>query len=521
MIKFYFVGALTIKTYAYSSRSWELIQKFEVINYLDIFGSKIEVSLKSGRIFKITSVIKPNTLFDKNYLISDYSRFLINDIKYLDLPYLNINNNLKFLNNYSLIFNINMLAISWGLALIIIISKYINNIFLFQKRNVILTEVAGIGDVFNNYFINYYTSLLTNNNNIDDLLINESFQDLFFNLNNVNSLCLININLRYQNPLLLLKFQQFNLLNKFKIYYFGFKNFISSFDFNTLECIFLGNQVKDYYNLLIGKSRSLVIYFNINENINKILILCNKINKDYIKNKNFTFYTIFDDLNYKTNSNLYDLNNNKITFIINNNIHQLTKITSNFDFLVTPSKNINLECKLILPSINIFECQNFYYAINGKYIYSLNIPKIQKFSLSIREVLFCIFRLLFSILDLNIKYLNYLKLLNYIIIPKFNYLNFINIIINTKLMVFFKNINIVSTKININLYYAFHYYYCPEDYTFNTHSFAKNIIYKKFKAFEFFKSSNNNIFLDLDISTALVLVIKNLILLHKNFISII
>jgi hypothetical protein len=522
MIKFYTVGALTTKVHAYNSRSWEFIQKFEVVNYLDIFGSKLEIILKSKKIFKVTSVIKSNTLFNKNYLISDYSRFLFTTDKRLEVPYLNISNDLKFLNHFLFKLNINLIVISWYLGIIIIIIKYITNAYLAHKKEIILMDILNTGDIFNNYFINYYTLLVTNNTNNNNNNNNEIFQDLFFNLNNKNSICLININLRYQNPLLLLKFQQLSILNIFKIYYFGFKNFISNFDFNKIKCIYLGNQIKDYYTLLNGKSRHLVIYFKIHEICEKIIILNNNINFNVNNNynKNFIFYTIFDDLNSKKNLNSFDFVSKKSTWILNNNINQITSTKFNSNFFLTSTLNINFICTLIFPGLETFEYKNFYTSITNKKLYSLNISKIHKFSLSIREVLFCLIKLLFKFLNLNNTSNQnfYLKLLNYLNIFNFTCIILSNTSVYIKFKIFFTLLNTKFINISINILKFFFNIFCIKDiYLFNL-NFTNIITYKYLKNFEFFKYSNHNIFLDLNISNVLALVLKNLIFLHKNFI---
>jgi hypothetical protein len=527
------IGALTSKIYAYKFRAWE-IQKFETINYLDIFGSKIELNIYAQKIIRILPSIKTNLLFNKNYWISDYIRFSFENlyINRQNLPQLNI---LKFLTLLNIKFISNNLIISWKLAIYILILKYILLTKFSIKKNILINIfLTNFNDIYDSFFTTYYKLLLTNlnliNNNFNLSKYNQlDIQDLF--LNN-NFFCLVNINLRYDNPILLLKLQK---IKNLCLFYFGFKNFILNFDLITLKIIYCGNQSINLINTLIGKSRNLIKLFYLDKKLNIINMLINFNIKTYksiivyqllTKYTKFKFFDFKNLLHTKVNtivSNINIKNTNLINFLFENDNNLISKKRTNFEILNTMHTFNTNTYNLILPNLHTFEKQNFYTSINNNFLYNVNILKLQKFSFTLRETLFCFLTLIFKILNLKIKNLFYLKLLTYkilninVIKEKSIFLPVITNLFIKRDLIFkiyflkypffkvFRQLRIVQFfKIFYNLF------------------FLKKINYKNYN----FKKLNNNfkfissniIFLNNNLSNTINLILKKLIKNYNNFI---
>ena len=407
------VGALTLKTYSFKARPWEL-NYFNSIDLSDPFHLNIRIDIRDLKILRILPIF--NSILKENW-ITDITRYAYDGF-----------NNFRLLNPLSKNQEGKFIALSWFETYKLISKIFIKNNINFILGNFIDMETCFILKKikslhFRNQNITFnFNNNLTNNNNLD-------FRHNYF-INNVNiqnllaydNIILVDSNIRLSNPLLNLKIKNFSK-RKNHIFSIG-----SSFYSNFLIYNY-GTNLKELYLLLKGQSDLNLILKNkknlliINESsimhtnwlLNSIKLFKNL--KKYIS-LDFFFYnnlnsntSLFKEINISNNliSKFNDktlkpfiLNKNNIFYFLNTNqkfiVNNYNKGTSNY--YIYQGSNFNISNKsyynLLLPSVNHLEKNSNYVNFLGYYQQSKFILYPPKNSRSDWKILYILFNFLFN-----------------------------------------------------------------------------------------------------------------------------
>lgn len=446
------VGALTLKTYAFKARPWEL-SYFNGLDLLDPFHINIRVDIRDLTILRIlpvyNNILKQNWITDiTRYSYDGFNNFrLLNPLinkegKYLSLSWLKT---YKFLSKILISNNIN----------------FILGNFLDIETSIILKKIYSLSS--SNITINYSNLLKQKNND---------FRSNFFwnnynlqNLLNYDNIVLIDSNIRLSNPLLNLKIKNFC---KIKNYVFSIG---TSFYSNFLIYNY-GNNLKEFktflkgqsdLNLLLKDKKTLLvinenIIFNSNYNLNWLYLLKNikkYLNIDiFFYNSNNSYNSGFQDINLnnsisKFNDHTFVLNNNSnkktinnIFYFINTNYKTLSFINNNNNFLIYQGSNFNLNKKnvnynMFLPSVNFLEKNSTYVNFLGYYQKTKFILYPPKNSRSDWKIIY----ILFNFLMKNFK--------------NFNFSSFSKIKLDYNMFYNDRYYNLFSIKLIKNLKYSF------------------------------------------------------------------
>jgi NADH-quinone oxidoreductase subunit G len=505
MINFFnLIGALTSKPYLFNSRSWEL-KSMEVIDYLNIFGNYIRIDIKDFNIKRILPIIN-NQL--KNEWISDQVRFFYDGL-IIQRNLFPIINNLNYTKNF---------YISWKLTFYFIFIKYFNFLKLNNNNNLInmiyclgqyldisTNYIIKIVSFLNNGFISTYENIYLENfyllnYYLNNNLINKNFLNNF-NLENYEIICLVNVNLRYENPLLFLKLYK----NKFKqliIFYFGYKNFLYKENFLNFKLIYLGNYLNNFIKFFKGK-------FLI---INKIISKINNLNK----------FKLF------LNSGLFEFKNNYFILlkIIKNlelilfNLIKLNKINSKFKL---NKINLNLELIYILNS-DIGNLAQLQYGLKKNNIFINKKINFFYYLIEMNQFKFNILNKKNFIIAHNLHYIkNNLINLN---LPNTNsweidtyYLNLLNKINYSSKIIFLIQNNIKSTRDFLNIFYLLFLKIINKKYLLflNINQFIDNLIIKFNLNNLIIKFNLNNLIIKFNLNNLIIKKLFKLNLIIKLF----
>ena len=405
MIFFKFIGALTNKPYAFTSRPWE-INSTDSIDILDVLGSNIRIDSYGSQIKRILPL--KNDLINREY-ISNRIRFFFDG-----------------LNKWRLILPMfkekkDFLFCSWNLIFPFLYLKILQN--NLNKKN-----YSNIGFYIND-FVDLNTLLITklfsnlngcyifnpNLKNLNDFYFYFININFFKNLENKKIIFLVGLNLRLETPVLNIRLRN-NLLRKnTKYFIFG------SNQWDNLNSINVGLGLNNFLKFLQGK-HTLCYYVltllrkDVKNNFleNCSFLIGKKILKRLDSNNYFFYLKNFMNKNFLNKKNKKDeffiLKKNKKIFNKFNNIHliysSLNQILSNElnffnilkrdtfiniwyliglnkkiekkekDLVIFQGHNLNLiNINLIdvfLPTLNFFEKHNLFLNFEG-YVQATNV----------------------------------------------------------------------------------------------------------------------------------------------------
>ena len=411
------VGALLSKPYSFLARPWEIISN-KSISILDSLCSNIQIDYQGTLILRILP--RTNNFLNEEW-ICDKTRFFFDSIIYQRLvkPYINNNN---------LLFDINWL-------------KYLKFIFYFyfnlykinllkKKKNILINFNIG-------YFLSFDLILLVKIylQSIGSLNLyffkktqkfNNDFRSTYlpslvsYYWKSIDFASVISSNLRFENPILNLKFKFISKLKNFIFYLFGFLSNLN------LNFFFFGNNNKfyfkifEFYYISLKKIINPIIFFGTLK-YNLVFNLINYFNIYYL-NLYLPFLSFselnLDRLNSNSNSNLnYFIGIDD--FIINSNF------TNKFSIYQGQHGDYS-SCKtlFILPTKSFIEKSFFYLNLegwmqnNGFLIYRYDFEKIKNDF----EILFNLGEIFISKFN---RFYDYTIFINYYLK---NYFNFLEVI---------------------------------------------------------------------------------------------
>lgn len=364
MTKFNKIGALTSKPYAFNARPWEL-KNINTIDIFDSFGSSIRLDFRDKEILRV--------LPRKSEWISDKVRFFYDSLKYQRFHYVYIkrNTNLIKSNFYQILFILKL------------VSQYvISSSFLFK-----ISSLTDLESIFSTKSL-VYTLLKKGNisqlENEEKTFFNSNLQQYYLNLNDLNStdlLLVIDLNLRFENPILnSIVRKQILKRSDLKIFSLGsplsYNIYIKhlSNNINILKNIVNG---KHKFNLIFKKAiKPLILFgdsffkrqdsFNFFSWTKKLQLLNNKAIFTHLVNN--IAKLSYDELG-TISSNLHYVNND---LIINFNIGGHKNVKNNKyiknSILIYQSSNysdVALISDIILPEASFIEKESLFFTLNN------------------------------------------------------------------------------------------------------------------------------------------------------------
>lgn len=457
------VGALTLKTYSFKARPWEL-NYFNSLDLLDPFHLNVRIDIRDLKILRILPIY--NNVLKENW-ITDITRYAydgFNNFRLLNPLYKDTNNDkfisLSWLETYKLI---SKLLISNNINFILgnfidmetsFILKKITS--LHMKKNSVTFYNSNNKGQFNN--IDFRNNYFLNNLNMQSLL-------------NYDNIILVDSNLRLSNPLLNLKVKNFCKLKNhvFSIgssFYSNFLIYNYGTDLKELWLLFKG---QSDLNLLLRNKKNLII---INEStlldnnllLNWIALLKNI--KKYINVEIFSFNvnnsdtSLFKEINISSSISKFNdksllklkKNNKEIFYFLNTN-QKFINNKENSNYLIYQGSNYNMFKKinfnLLLPSVNHLEKNSHYVNFLGYYQRSKFILYPPKNSRSDWKILYIFFNFLFKD-NSKLIFKSFSKLkLDYNLVYNNSYYDMTNIKFNNK---FLYNFKIKNNFINHNYF---------------------------------------------------------------------
>ena len=225
------VGALTLKTYYFKARPWEL-NYFNGLDVLDPFHVNIRVDVRDLKILRILPVY--NDILKENW-ITDITRYSYDGLQ-----------NFRLLNPLNKKEDGKLVSLSW-----LETYKLISNLLLTKNLNFILGNFL---DIETSLILKKISSLSKNNVTINNSNNLETFSNIDFrsnyfidnsnlqNLLSYDNIVLVDCNLRLSNPLLNLKIKNFSKIKNhvFSIGSSYYSNFsIYNYATNLKELILL------------------------------------------------------------------------------------------------------------------------------------------------------------------------------------------------------------------------------------------------------------------------------------------
>jgi NADH-quinone oxidoreductase subunit G len=269
------VGALTSKIYSFKYRAWDS-QYYEASDFSDSLCSSIRIFTNLNKIIRILPQYDETMNWS---FLTEKSRFLYDGLNIQRIKFPAIKNfdfNISKLNcNYNKYYY----SISWEKLKKFLMHFYsnffINNLAIINKKKLFFKLKPIIGNLIDIEIINYLRSILVVNEqsiflNATDNLLLTSFRESFLNydfrdnyilkklnFNDYNVCLLLNLNLRFENPLLNAKVRQDYIWNNLLIYSFG-----SKYDL-TYKYYQLGNNTKSFLKFVKGQTLLNNIFTNI------------------------------------------------------------------------------------------------------------------------------------------------------------------------------------------------------------------------------------------------------------------
>lgn len=402
------VGALTLKPYPFTGRSWEL-KKINSIDPSDGFGLNIQVFLKNNKIIKILPGYNQQNIDSHSQWISDKTRFLFNGMfsTNRNIHKFIIQNSQKSENN------------SWSS----IFKKLVNLIYLLDHLERHVLRINPFIIVFNeNSSIEVISILLllerkysffqlrkTNKAKvINDFESNLQLNNIMKpNLLNSSDLCLIvGTNTRYESPYLNLKLKKRFAKGSFQIFSIGSPTNL------TFPSVSLGSNFKKLKEIVEGNS-SICNNFKSSKNLltvlnaeilgrkdsSSILNLFATLNKLYLKKdwnvlnllntslnsvgiNNLNSFKSLSSKDLKKNNGLFFINKNLKSFAVSNKLIELqilnyTAFNPHNKVLIEQNNltsSITLKNKLHITNY-IFLSNNVFFENFGNYINTEGIIK--------------------------------------------------------------------------------------------------------------------------------------------------
>jgi hypothetical protein len=364
------VGALTHRTYAFTARPWEL-NSIEYIDFIENINMKIRVDLKGNDIYRIIPIYTKEL---NEEIISNKTRY------FYDTTF-NNNNNIYYIY-YDKFFKYNK-EISWN--------RTINQILKIKKNKI--RFIINTYDIYTSvllkffYLVNDYQYLEVNkvNNLRNDYLLNQEIFSL------ISNIFLININLKVESSLFLLKLKKLNINQN----YIGL--YTNNFPSENNQIGISNNSYLKFVNGKAYKSKALINHiFNqilVSENAMIIKSDYTNTNKYINSNTNFNLYEIgFNNHFTKKNSyidiesisNLYEINktNIKNSNYDRNKISSIFKIVQNnlnINYFIKNKNNDIISSIIVIPSLTLFAQSFSFFNIYGKIKNNIQILKFKGF----------------------------------------------------------------------------------------------------------------------------------------------
>ena len=397
------VGALTLKTYSFKARPWEL-NYFNGLDILDPFHVNIRVDVRDLKILRILPVY--NDILKENW-ITDITRYSYDGLQ-----------NFRLLNPLNKKEDGKLVSLSW-----LETYKLISNLLLTKNLNFILGNFI---DIETSLILKKVSSLsknsvtINNSNNLETSS-NIDFRTNYFmdnsnlqNLLSYDNIILVDCNLRLSNPLLNLKIKNFSKIKNhvFSIgssYYSNFSIYNYSTNLKELTLLFKG---QSELNLILKNKKNLMILNDSilkDNNSNNWNFLINNIKKYlnldiFMFNHNNSNISNIKELNLNngiTKFNDYSLSNiknsdNDIFYFLNTNQQYI----KNDSFSIYQGSNYNMNknfnFNLFLPSVNYLEKNSSYVNFLGYYQKTKFILYPPKNSRSDWKILYILFNSLFK-----------------------------------------------------------------------------------------------------------------------------
>ena len=478
------VGALTLKTYSFKARPWEL-NYFNGLDILDPFHVNIRIDIRDLKILRILPIY--NEILKENW-ITDITRYSYDGLQ-----------NFRLLNPLNKKENGKLVSLSW-----LETYKLISNLLLTKNLNFILGNFI---DIETSIILKKILSLSNNNVTINNSYNLETYSNIDFrsnylinnsnlqNLLSYDNVILVDSNLRLSNPLLNLKIKNFSKIKNhvFSIGSSYYSNFsIYNYSTNLKELILLLKGQSELNLILKNKKNLIIINDSIlkSNSLNNWNFLINNVKKYlnldfFIFNHNNSNIINQKELNLNngiSKFNDYSLNtinkfNNDIFYFLNTNQQYIKNNSFSIYQGSNYNMNKNVNFNLFLPSVNYLEKNSSYVNFLGYYQKTKFILYPPKNSRSDWKILYILFNSLFkekiSFNNLNgIKY-DYNLFYN-------NSLFDICYISNKK---YFKNFFKINNSFDNNKYYNI--------YNINSITSSSKNIYNIFKKI---KTSNSNFY---------------------------
>lgn len=384
-IKINKIGALTSKVYSFMGRAQEL-ERIESIDYFNIFGSKIYVEIANLVIIRLLPRL---TKIKYSEQITDLIRFsydslTIQRILNSQIKIKNIQKVSTYINVYFFLYYLNKFTLSY---LYFYKLKYNFIIYISMNEDCDFSFFKKLINLSNFIFLFTYKSI-----NID-LILNLNL--FFFQYNsdilfNVNSIQLIGLNLRMDNPLLMNIIYQKSKINNIKIYsiytvqssIFNYKSFVFNLEEFNDFLFFKNLQIKNIYENLFLKKKDKIndCLFLINSKLSNFY-LYNSINFIFLIDNFFKILNIYLKIIIKfVNENLYTYN---YLFLVNNNLLDKLFLKKNLVVFVKNTVDFldHLYYKSYLTLYFSLNNLNFNYLLNNFFDLSIYIGHHFLFSL--------------------------------------------------------------------------------------------------------------------------------------------
>jgi NADH-quinone oxidoreductase chain G len=444
------VGALTSKPFAFTARPWEL-NSLESIDIFDSMASSIRIDYLNNKVYRILPV------YDK-YINEDW---ITNKIRFVY-----DSQKIQRLNYPLYKFNDVFINISWNFSFFLFFFKFLyfffnNNIYIYYGEFVDIYSIINLKKLFD--FVGLSINL------VEDFFFNIDFRKNFIfdiDFNDDNIFIFVNLNLRYEMPLLNSKVNR--LFKKINLFILNF--------FSNNVGIFSGNNILDFKNFIISKTKfNLNIFYTkfeysiFNFNIRTLCLniifglnffrannyilknLVTSLFSNYLKNfkvnilnSNLTYLNFFE-IGLKFFNNKFMKFNDCFIFLYNvDNEIFLNKVLNN-NFIVYVGSFFDVSGKvsnLIFPITLFFEYNGLFLNFEGK---------LRKLFKVVNNNIFNsvdLFNLLFVYMKLKIKrtffiFNNFLKIIKFF--KKFN--------INWNFFIDYNKMNLSYLNKQINYYY--------------------------------------------------------------------
>ena len=423
------VGALTLKTYSFKARPWEL-NSLNSVDLLDPYQVNIRVDIRDSKILRILPIY--NDIINENW-ITDLTRYAFDGF-----------NNFRLTNPIKIVDG-NFVSISW-LQTINFLTNILNNSnninfilgnFLDMETILILKKISSLK--LKNSKIVFNSS----NSNLICNSINDFKSDYFIsnhnlqNLKDYDNIIVVDSNIRLFNPLLNLNLKNFSKLKQKNIFGIGsvFYNNFTIYNYGlSLDYLINIFKGKSSLNFLLFKKKNLCLFnteiFLNNSFPNNWAYMKNFINKfinldfigysSHLLQKNLlneinlkNSLVKFNDISFKPLSGFWgrpDLNKQKkiVNYFLNTNLFFASEFFYNI-YQGSNYTNKKNNFDFLLPSVNFFEKNGLYVNFLGYYQKTKFILYPPKNSRNDWKILYILFNNVLKDKRINFNSLNLIK----------------------------------------------------------------------------------------------------------------